>query len=434
MKKIQLLLFCVGLIIFNYTYAQPTKIDTLQYNGDINKFINIVIMGDGYTGAEQSKFVEDAQKMSDYIFSLSPWKEYQNYFNVFAIEVISAESGISHPATSTDGDCSEVPKSTVNTYFSTRFDYGGIHRLVVPTNYQNISSALAAYFPQYDQVIILANSSYYGGSGGAEATSTTHSSSPEIVAHEIAHSFASLGDEYYAGDQYNREKPNMTQETDPTLVRWKNWLYTNDIGIYPYGTTGNQALWFRPHQNCKMRYLGKPYCNVCSQTIIEKIHKLTNVVLSYKPVVNDVFMPEYNDFTLSLIEPIPNTLNIQWQLDDNPLDYNNMDTIRITHQELEDGLHTLSAVVVDTTDLLRVDGHSAVHFSKIDWTINRSVLVMQIQLSPKNLTLLAGGDSATLEYSILPSDATNKVVSWTSTNPSVASVNDGVVFGLTEGE
>lgn len=44
------------------------------------------------------------------------------------------------------------------------------------------------------------------------------------------------------------------------------------------------------------------------------------------------------------------------------------------------------------------------------------------------------GSSITLTASVQPSNATNKNVTWSSSNPSVASVNNGVVTGKSEGE
>ena len=32
-------------------------------------------MGDGYTLTEQDKFVSDARKLTDYLFTQSPWRE-----------------------------------------------------------------------------------------------------------------------------------------------------------------------------------------------------------------------------------------------------------------------------------------------------------------------------------------------------------------------
>src|ERR1035437_1399306 len=217
MKKIITLCF-IFLIKLNSVNSQTFQVDTLQYKGDINKYINIVIMGDGYTSSQQNTFITDANNLSSYLLAQTPWVNYANYFNVFAIKVISSQSGAKHPNTSSD--CSSasplVPVSNPTTYFGCTFDSYGIHRLIVPQNTTNIVNVLAANFPNYDQVLIIANTPYYGGSGGAYATSTVNSSSKEIAAHEIGHSFAHLADEYYAGDNFAAEKPNMTQETNPS--------------------------------------------------------------------------------------------------------------------------------------------------------------------------------------------------------------------------
>ncbi|MDR0927752.1 MAG: Ig-like domain-containing protein, partial [Ignavibacteria bacterium] len=66
--------------------------------------------------------------------------------------------------------------------------------------------------------------------------------------------------------------------------------------------------------------------------------------------------------------------------------------------------------------------------------IGTTKYVASIQLSMQTLELLAGGKDATLEYTISPADATNKNVSWKSTNPSIATVSDGVVTPIAVGE
>ncbi len=101
MKKINLLVFCL-FVFLNQAFSQIFKTDTLQYKGNTNKHINIVILGDGYTASEQIKFNADAKKLIDYLFKQAPWSNYVNYFNVFTIEVISLESGVKHPKTSSE--------------------------------------------------------------------------------------------------------------------------------------------------------------------------------------------------------------------------------------------------------------------------------------------------------------------------------------------
>lgn len=236
--------------------AQVFEVDTIHYTGDITKRINLVILSDGYQQNELAKFVTDAESFSTAFFAESPYKEYKDYFNVLIIKVPSKESGASHPGTATDVTEPNHPVKQVDNYFGSTFDYYNIHRLLVPTNGAAISNVLATNFPAYDQVLILTNSPYYGGSGGTYATASLHSSANEIAIHEIDHSLVRLKDEYYAGDGYASEGINMTQETNPSTVRWANWNNSNGVGVYQHCCSGNSASWYRPHQNCKMRYLG----------------------------------------------------------------------------------------------------------------------------------------------------------------------------------
>ena len=66
-------------------------------------------------------------------------------------------------------------------------------------------------------------------------------------------------------------------------------------------------------------------------------------------------------------------------------------------------------------------------------TVNKKIIeVTEVTLSQTNLTL-DEGESATLTATVLPADATDKTVTWSSSNPSVASVSDGVVTAVREG-
>ena len=180
MKVLILVVFWA--LSFTTAKGQTFQVDTLLMNGQINKRINLVILGDGYTPSQLPQFYQDAQNLTLDIFQTSPLAEYQTYFNVFAIEVPSAESGASHPNTANDCPSpTSHPSSSVNNYFGSQFDYYGIHRLLVATNTSAITSVLANNFPMYDHVFILVNSPYYGGSGGWLATSSLHSSASEIA-------------------------------------------------------------------------------------------------------------------------------------------------------------------------------------------------------------------------------------------------------------
>lgn len=383
MRKISLFIL-IQLMVLSFANAQKFVVDTLQYSGNSEDYINIVIMGDGYTTLEQDNFIRDAKNLSDYLFTQAPWSNYKNYFNVIAIRVISAESGARHP--NNVNDCKSayplVPVSFPNTYFGSSFDSYGIHRLIVPTNIFNIVKVLSANFPNYDEVLILANTPYYGGSGGTISTSTIEKSSPEIVAHELGHSFASLADEYYAGVTNTSERPNMTRQKNPDLVKWKNWVGYNDIGVYQYCCGGNSAQWYKPYTSCKMEYLGYPYCDVCKEAIVEKIHYLVNPIISYSPTSTSINSSDLLlDFKLTeLIKPIPNTLKIKWELDGINVS-NDIDFIQLDQNTLTNPTHTLTVTIEDTTAFSRVDDHSSKHFSTVTWEINKTITGTQLTSS-----------------------------------------------------
>ena len=369
-KNIFILTF---LLLTIFTKAQTFKIDTLRYNGDINKRINIVLLGDGYTATEQTKFITDVTKISNYILNLSPYKQYQNYFNVFAIEIIATESGVSHPGTATDVTEPVIPVSKVNNYFNTSFDSYSIHRLIVANNTSAINAVLAKNFPNYDLAMVVGNSIEYGGSGGTFPTISVNADSPEIAAHELGHSFADLSDEYWTG--YPAEKPNMTTQSDPALIKWKAWIGIKGIGIYPYGNTAPESQWFRPHQNCKMQFLGVAYCSVCAETIIEKIHQLSNPIDFYFPSdTTTTISAPLNSMTFksTLLKPNPNTLKQTWKLNNTDL-AKNIDSISINNTDFINGNNTVSLTVIDTNTLSKSVQHPTLHTYSVIWKINKTV-------------------------------------------------------------
>ncbi|MCB0397889.1 MAG: T9SS type A sorting domain-containing protein [Flavobacteriales bacterium] len=416
MKKIYALILTLSGLCSTLR-AQTYDVDTLQYNGDINQYINIVILGDGYTSAELGKYSNDAADfMNGFLFSQSPFKEYKQYFNVFTIKVPSPESGIKHPRTASD--CSSLPASNPNNFYGCSFDIGGIHRLLSPNN-SKVATVLANNFPGYDQVFMIANSTEYGGAGGTYATFSTHGSSGEIGLHEGGHSFASLADEYWAGAQYAKEKPNMTKETSPTLVKWKNWMNVNGVGIYSH--TGD-ASWKKPRTGqCKMEVLGKPFCSVCAETIVEKIHSLVDPLNEHDPMNTSVSVSNQAiDFSIGYVQPAPNTMASRWILDGSATVSNNVssfswttsgsvlvasqDSLALDPSGLSLGNHTLKVYTLDTTILTRSDSHPNSHLDSVVWTLNKTVTGLEVaqegkvsvQIFPNPIT----GDNLNVSYAL----------------------------------
>lgn len=349
-------------LMFGALNAQNFKVDTLFMNGSVDSRINIVILGDGYLEEQLPDFDTHAINFINYMFNDRPFAEYRTYFNAFTIRVPSNVSG-----------AAMNPQNLIDNYFGSTFGSGGIDRLLVPTRSSRILNVLADNFPQYDQVIMLVNSTKYGGSGGWVATSSVHQSAGEIVLHEIGHSFAGLADEYYAGDQYARERANMTKETSPEKVIWKNWYGDDGVGIYQHCCGGNSAQWYKPHENCKMQSLSKDFCPVCVETIIARIHKLTNAIDSYSPISPTLETDNYPiNFEVQLNSPDPNTLKIEWVVNSDIYDIND-NQISLERSEFLDGSNSIVVYVRDTTEFIRIDNYENINVNAVLWTLNNDM-------------------------------------------------------------
>lgn len=375
----------IALLVFSFTVkAQTFDVDTVLKNGPVSEQINLVFMGDGYTAAEQAKFITDVNKILDALFAQSPFKEYKSYFNAYAIKVISAESGANHPQNSTDGDgaCNAQAVKTVDNYFGSTFDYLQIHRLLYPTNLTRVVNTLAANFPLYDQAFIAVNTPYYGGAGGSFATCSDHSAGREVAIHEIGHSFAGLADEYWAGAQYAAEKPNMTKEASPSLVKWKNWMGVSGVGIYSHS---GDASWKKPHANCKMGVLNAPLCKVCVETFVERFHQFVTPLREFSPhdtkFTTNPDVEENLEFSVSTRSPDPNTVKITWEID-NVLKAKNTEAFTMSSADL--GVSsTIRATVKDTTALTRSATHEANHIYITEWEITKSDVVTGVEVGTK---------------------------------------------------
>jgi hypothetical protein len=265
MKKSAIRILVTSLLVIlapGFIYSQVFPVEVVQYNGSPDRNFNIVVMGDGYTAEQQGKFIADVSTAINGFLLQEPFKTYRDSINVFAIKVVSNVEG-----------AAERPSSLIDNYFGSTFWSYGIERLLTVSYGGRVSNVLQANTPFYDEGVIIVNSTKYGGSGGQYAVLSTHSESIELLLHEFGHSFASLADEYWAGSQYAQEKTNMTQDNNPETIRWKNFLNVNGVGIYPHAES---PTWYRPHQNCKMRYLGSPFCEVCRHKISLDIMAIAN--------------------------------------------------------------------------------------------------------------------------------------------------------------
>lgn len=365
MKTAFLLIVLSGGWLFGQTFTTQQILNS----GPNSNRINFAVLGDGYTAAQQTAFITQAQNTSNYLFSQSPFSQYKNYFNVYAVKIVSPESGAKHPGTATDVTEPYFPVANPNNYLESTFDVN-VHRCLYSYNTNKAAQVLATAVPDYDNAYVLVNSPEYGGCAGAVFSYiSTHVLANQIVVHELGHSFGNLADEYWFAP--TGETANKTQNSNPSTIKWKNWLNTNSVGIYPFVES---PTWFRPHEDCKMRYSASDFCSVCKEQIIERIHTFVSPIDSYTPANGATLSSQsMMNFSVVTVLPIPNTLKYTWKLNGTTL-ASTANTLALNGNLLVTGTNTLTFTVTDESTMVRKDNHSAIHYKILTWTINKATL------------------------------------------------------------
>jgi hypothetical protein len=120
--------------------------------------------------------------------------------------------------------------------------------------------------------------------------------------------------------------------------------------------------------NCKMQYLGTPFCAVCREQFIRVTHNLISTIDDYAPKtlssIDDIIT-----FDLSLVAPEPNTLKTSWFLNGRHI-ASNVNTLEINKSTLEAGANVLRANVYDSTTY---DRRTTIYVNSVVWDISNDV-------------------------------------------------------------
>lgn len=193
----------------------------LHESGDPAAKLDFLILGDGYTAPERSKFERDARRLVTTLLQTSPFKERQRDINIWGLAPAAAQSGISRPS---QGIYKRSPVGTT-------YDAFDSERYVL--SFENKAFRDLASNAPYEVVEILTNTATYGGGGIYGLYSTVAADSvwaPYIFVHEFGHHIAGLADEYYtsdvaylpAADRVEPWEPNATALLDPANLKWKD--------------------------------------------------------------------------------------------------------------------------------------------------------------------------------------------------------------------
>lgn len=247
--------------------------------GDAKETIDVAIMAEGYTQAEEETFYTDAQTATNALLAHEPFKSMRERFNIVAVFCVSEDSGVSVPR------LGQWKNTAVGSNFSTFYT----DRYLTSLNVKKIHNLLAGI--DYEHIIILANTDEYGGGGifnSYTLTTAHHPSFRPVVVHEFGHSFGGLGDEYYYTTEVDSTRYPMSVEPwEPnitTLVdfdsKWKYMLKEGaeiptkaddakrvSIGVIEGAGYSGKGI-YRPADNCRMRTNeNESFCPVCIEAL-----------------------------------------------------------------------------------------------------------------------------------------------------------------------
>jgi hypothetical protein len=354
----------------------------VQVTGPPANRFDLVIAGDGYTAGEQDKFMAQVDKQLNILWSIEPYKTYRNYINVYAIKIISGDSGIS-----CDPDLTSPRKTTpLNMAFWGGCNRNSVQRLVSVSNSQ--LNQYAALAPGVSQKLAIANSDTYGGAGGGNATSSGGNSMSALIApHELGHTIGGLQDEYdyyqrgVPGDCYQGGEPASVHHTLYTVdqmlsghLKWWRWLGEPSeagglIDRYEGGMYFAHCVW-RPSAHSIMKTLSYYYDQVSREVMTQKISGKVKLVDASTPT--DAPVGRDQVVWVETQHPVDHTLDVAWALDGTaiPGAANALD-LDLGKLSLGAGTHTLTATVVDPTPFVRDPAirNSAALTHTLSWTV-----------------------------------------------------------------
>ncbi len=390
--------------------------------------VDVLIMGDGYTDAQLSKFRSDAKAFADGMFAIAPYSTYRSFFNVRAVFAPSTQDGADRPPYNpscndfdmSDGAscCRDNNPSWTSQYRNTRYDstfcYAQIARLLVARNTAQIYADANAAYPDWDEIWLIVNDTTYGGSGGEIAAASINPYGVQIQQHEVGHSLLGLADEYggFGGGTCNDRnidtnddcRPNVTNVTTRANLKWNYWVSSSTPipTSGPLSSAGAAGLWqgafysdtayYRGCFNCIMRVLGAPFGAVAAEQLPLVLYRGgwegTGTYYSGNPSGTGVRLIDYalpinatidiaagssQSFGAEVVGPTGKKIQVQWILDGNVVK-----SERVTPYSVVSYVLTpLEALSGSTLTLQVSDVHPILHpqnriFSRatVTWTIN----------------------------------------------------------------
>src|SRR5687767_4742938 len=112
-----LLCLVILLLFYNVTHAAAPVI--IRKTGPVENRIDVVFLAEGYTASQKTAFLSRVRAVVKQWQQLSPWNEAFRALNIYAVPLVSQQSGADHP-----------PGILKNTILNASYNCVGIQRLV----------------------------------------------------------------------------------------------------------------------------------------------------------------------------------------------------------------------------------------------------------------------------------------------------------------
>jgi hypothetical protein len=257
---------------------------------------NLVIIGDGFTAANQAgydTFVTNTVIRGVFNESISGTDDFypiaMNAFNIFRVNANSQQSGI------TTVDSNGMVTNAVNTFLGFRYSgvWGRCWMEPGPNSNTTLNNTLNQLVPGWDYAFIILNTTSGGGCRRGNTLAITMGSGATTAMHEMGHMVGNLGDEYTGTANFTGTDPgiiNMTTATTRATLKWNTFVNpstpiptnagaftgstSDDAGLFAgatFGGTRYASGISRPAVNCRMNGNAPPFCPICYNQMEESV-------------------------------------------------------------------------------------------------------------------------------------------------------------------
>jgi hypothetical protein len=296
-------------------------------DGDSTTSFNVVYLGDGFDRSEQKVLETTARGLAAGLLAMPPYDRFRKNLTFTLVPATSPASGVSN--------C-PFKGTSKKTYFGVEGFWGGVDTagFFGTAHIDRVHEAVETALPheRVHLIVLLVNTAMYGGRADPHqrlvyaAIQYPGKNLVGFVAHESAHAYAQLADEYISETAAPKRIPYANVCSEKELyegkTRWKRVAYSHELhadgtfrSIHRLGDpvtpcTGRPdmppglgallgaywgagyldtrapdllsssvyddprgAAFYRPMARCTMRWLSEPFCRVCERTQRDAIRK-----------------------------------------------------------------------------------------------------------------------------------------------------------------